>query len=441
MNDYDDRIRRALDAQARRVSAEPEPVELTDRIARRDRRRTRALTGALVLALFAGPTLGFVAGRSDGGDRQTADDASDGVSVDEGGDRPTLPAQTFGARAPSLSAAGGAPLPETTVLEFTEAPGAWSAWGGWYGDQQLARAFVRDAGGTRVRVYRADVGSYSIPGPPWWEPPGWCFPNGYVQADVSNDDAVGIVAGSTYATFREGHVGGTLGIFGIGEGAATWVAIAQGTGDAARVRATFPGGGSDEMDLVDGIAVLVAPASVSPGYEELYSETVALEAFDAGGRSLGVQHANFGGLDVTEAAMQACAPPTELPPPGAEQPADVAAAEQAVRDAFLIAHGRAVGGVTREQQMAAIDDPAGFPEIWDEMAAGPFAEQVAAAQMHVDDVVFLSATRAAVKYGWTVPDYSSFDNRFGELVLVDGAWKVTRATMCNDFSLAGAMCE
>jgi hypothetical protein len=130
----------------------------------------------------------------------------------------------------------------------------------------------------------------------------------------------------------------------------------------------------------------------------------------------------------------------ELPPPGAEQPADVPAARQAVTDSFLLAHG--AHDEAQEQMMSAIDDPTDFPEYWNELATGTFKEQVDAAVIGVDDIVFMSATRAAVKYHWDVPGYgSSFHNRFGEVVLVDGVWKVTRATMCQDFALAGTMCE
>src|SRR5262245_60824419 len=68
MNDYEDRIKRALEARASTIDPHPEPVELTARIARRERRRTRALSAALVIALFAGPVLGFVVGRGHGDD-------------------------------------------------------------------------------------------------------------------------------------------------------------------------------------------------------------------------------------------------------------------------------------------------------------------------------------------------------------------------------------
>ena len=441
MREFDDRIRRALDAQASRVTAEPEPAELTDRIARRERRRTRTLSAALVLALFAGPTLGFVAGRGDGGtDTASSEQSDDDIVVDEAGDRPTIVAGGsggFGNAAASPELAGGfdagAGLPQRAVLSA-----------GYYGDQRLARAFVRDAAGARIRVFRADVATPDSAGPPWWEPPAWCYASGYVQADVSNDDAVGIVSGSVYSAFREGVVGGSLGVFGIAEGAPMWVAVAQGTGDVASIRATFPGGASDEMEVVDGVAVLVGAAALDVG-DEPWDETATLEAFSASGTSLGSVTAGLYGAHAVWFAIEdsfpgECSAPQELPPPGPEQPVDVEATGQAVTAAFLTAHG--ANDEAQDVQMAAIDDPTGFPELWEELATGTFAAQVNAAVVGVDDVVFQSATLAAIKYHWDVPGYgTSFYNRFGEVRLVDGAWKVTRATLCRDFALAGTACS
>lgn len=39
--------------------------------------------------------------------------------------------------------------------------------------------------------------------------------------------------------------------------------------------------------------------------------------------------------------------------------------------------------------------------------------------------------------GYSVPE---FPNRIGRVVLVDGVWKVTRDTLCNDLSLGGGVC-
>jgi hypothetical protein len=446
VSQYDDRIREALDARARRVQVEPEPADLTDRISRRERRRTRALSAALVLALFAGPTLGFIAARGEtGGDRDMAadDEGRDGVTLGAGGALPTLRPNSGGfLGAPSADetdvfAATSAPV---TAIERSEA----GLWFGGITDQPLTRVFTRDHNGTKIRVFRAAVAPPTGIGPPWWTPPGYCFPNGVVQADVSNDDMVGIAFGSTFAELRDNLVGGALSIVGTSEGAPKWIVIAQAPAGAKKVRASFPGGATDEVEPIDGVAVLIGDAQVAPDdYEEMYQSQAQLEAFDGAGASLGAGTANFGGMGAyasEDAGGSACMAPQTLPPPGEEQPADVAAARQAVEAAFLLAHG--AHDESQEQMMSAIDDPTNFPEYWNELTNGTFKEQVAAAVIGIDEVVFMSATRAAVRYHWDVPGYgTSFHNRFGEMVFVDGAWKVTRASMCQDFALAGTICE
>ena len=259
MSDYEERIRRALDVRAARIDAQPEPEELTDRIAGRERRRTRALSAALVIVLFAGPTLGFVLGRGGGNDdtlRATAPKGNDGVTVGHPG---ALPKLADNSGAPNLLSPGsGVPIaPDGSGSESFASviEGANS--------QPLARVYVRDAGGVRIRVYRADIERPGGGGPPWWEPPAWCFPNGVVQADVSNDDMVGIVNANVYAALHDGDVGGSLWAVGMAEGAPLWVAVVQTPAGAARVRVTFPGGGTDEMAPVDGIATLVHTATLS----------------------------------------------------------------------------------------------------------------------------------------------------------------------------------
>ena len=341
MSDYEDRIRRALDVRAARIDAQPEPEELTDRIAGRERRRTRALSAALVIVLFAGPTLGFVLGRGGGNDElhAAASKAGDGVTVGHPGALPKIANGTDATVPPqesSLFAAGGSGSAESDLL-YAAGPA-----------QPLARVYARDAGGVRLRVYRADVERPGGSGPPWWEPPAWCFPNGVVQADVSNDDTVGIVNANVYAALPDGDVGGSLWAIGIAEGAPLWVAVVQTPPAATRVHVTFPGGGTDEMAPVGGIATLVHSATLSDG-TPYYSQVATVEAFDASGKFLGRGNAGAYGAEAS-ANKDACVAPSTLPAPGAEQPADVAAATRAVTDAFNVAHSNAQPDDARDRR-------------------------------------------------------------------------------------------
>ena len=106
--------------------------------------------------------------------------------------------------------------------------------------------------------------------------------------------------------------------------------------------------------------------------------------------------------------------------------------------AFNVAHSNAQPDDART---AVIDDPAGLPEIWAQNRQGPYKDQIAASVITLDDVVFASATKAYFQYHWDTPGYSTYGPRFGEADLVDGTWKVTRASMCQDITLTGVSCK
>jgi hypothetical protein len=437
VSDLNDRIRQSLDRQAGWLRAQPDLDALTDRIARRDRRRLRGVFAVAVLAVFAGPALGFIAGRgtSQAGTDVLPGAGGDSVTVEASGPLPTLVPPAPGSDSAVALRADGA------STQYRRFPGFQGP---------LAKAFVREVGGTTIHVYRAAIDSPAPEGPDWWEPPPTCFPNGYVQADVATEDAVGIVSGEVYPELPDGTVAGSLGALGVAEGAPRWVVVAQAPTGAARVRATFPGGDRDEMEPIDGVVVLIGSASLESGDEAEYETTVPLEAFDADGNSLGTGTALNGrvylfaesadGLVIPSGAAQGadCSKPAELPPPGAEQPADPAAARAEIEGLF----GVLFSDMTDEERLARLDDPSGMDQVYEELRTGPFAEQALGSRTILRDVVFLSATRAAVQYENEIPGYQTpaFGERFGDVVLVDGQWKLSRALVCHEVQLAGITC-
>jgi len=421
MSEIDDRIRQSLARQAGWVPERSDYDGLTDRISRRHRRRMQGVSVALVLALVAGPALGFLAGRSGGeAESDVATGSGGGVTVDNAsGSLPTV----------SLGAAGSEPL--MTMDGEYQGEGAYSI--PFSLSAPLAKAFTRDLDGASIRVYRAAVDS--SPGPEWQDVPGWCSPNGYVQADVSTANIVGILGSPVYAELPDGPVGGGLGAIGVAEGEPHWVVIAQAPAGAASVRATFPGGHVDEMEPIDGIAVLVGPASLEPGDMAEYETTVALEALDEHGGSLGTGTARTGGWIQTGAE---CYPTPQLPPPGEEQPADPDAARAEIEQLFGVKYADR----TREEHLANIDDPTGMDQVFDELENGQFREQVLGSRTVLDDVVFLTATKAAVLYHTEIPNYANGGTgpKLGEVNFVDGRWKLSRGDVCRDVQLAAVSC-
>jgi hypothetical protein len=441
VSELHDRIRQSLARQATSLREQPDLDALTDRIAHRDRRRMRGISAALVLALLAGPMLGFLAGRAGRQTRTDVASGSDGERVTVEETPGSLPTVILGDS--DSGAALAAPGGEPQIVEGVPYPSPKGP---------LAKSFVRDVDGTTIRVYRAAIDPPTHAGPPWWEPPASCFPNGYVQADVSTGDAVGIVSGGLYAELPNMSVVGTLGAIGVGEGAPLWVVVAQAPAGAAILRATFPDGQADEMEPIDGVAVLVGPASIEPGDPAEYETTVPLEAFNADGRSLGTGTARSGAYfpaELNETPESSaphsggeqsaeCFGPQQLPPPGDEQPADPAAARAEIERLF----GVRFADRTDEERLANLDDPTGMREVYEQMRNGPYAQQVLGSRPVFRDLVFLSATRAAVQYETEVPGYppQAFGQQFGEVVFVDGRWKITRESVCRDVQLAGVSC-
>jgi len=68
--------------------------------------------------------------------------------------------------------------------------------------------------------------------------------------------------------------------------------------------------------------------------------------------------------------------------------------------------------------------------------AGPYADVAATTTATIREVSFDRPDHAWFRYQLSV----GFGDRTGEAVLVDGRWKVTRATVCADYALANVTC-
>ena len=62
-----------------------------------------------------------------------------------------------------------------------------------------------------------------------------------------------------------------------------------------------------------------------------------------------------------------------------------------------------------------------------------------APQATIAELVFTAPDEAWFRYSIDTPG-NDFDNRYGIAVAVDGVWKITRSTVCQDLSLAGGDC-
>lgn len=299
--------------------------------------------------------------------------------------------------------------------------------------------FRRDANDVTVRAYQSRGEGSACPAEAACPPPE-CLPAGYVSAGLSTDDAVGTASGPIYADPFEPVIA-SHGFLGVPEGAPVAWAVAQVGPDVATVRAEFTAGGEDEMEPVDGVAVLASPVEPIDEGQPRFGGTV--EALDGSGAVLAATELD-GNLPVEQRVLgrPECAPrPPGLPEPDGPPPADEEAARQAVIDVFTRVYtGDDPGG--QDEQFADVDDATGIAEAV-EVVRQNFPDAITGTNsVRVDEVRFLNPTTAAVRYTILLPDYSipEFPNRIGEAVFVDGSWKVTRETICHDLALGGASC-
>ena len=98
--------------------------------------------------------------------------------------------------------------------------------------------------------------------------------------------------------------------------------------------------------------------------------------------------------------------------------------------------------MTDDDRLARLDDTTGMREVYERLVNSSFREQVLGARTIFHDVVFLSATRGAVQYETEIPGYAprAFGLQYGEVVLVDGTWRLARESVCRDVQLAGITC-
>lgn len=125
-----------------------------------------------------------------------------------------------------------------------------------------------------------------------------------------------------------------------------------------------------------------------------------------------------------------------LPEPG-PGPSDPDQARHRVSRAFDTAYRFSAPA---SQRRSAVDDPSGLDAAVAEVMAGPYAGMAKTSGVHIVEVVFTSPSQAAVLYDLTGVPAPFGTGRIGHARLVDGRWKVTRATVCADLTLAEAHC-
>lgn len=194
------------------------------------------------------------------------------------------------------------------------------------------------------------------------------------------------------------------------------------------------GRGEDNAGAWAAAAVVLALGGLGFGV------AAQLRAGDLEQRVLALERTIDARPDVTE---RLAAPSTtaraDAPEPGdeGEVPTDLDAAEAAIRTAFVVLYD---GARPVRDRVAVVDDPRGVEQALKTASEGEFALQLANTKGTVSEVSFTSSTTASVRYSVLSSGELLVPDGTGAARLVDGEWKVTRATVCANLEEAGSPC-
>lgn len=273
-----------------------------------------------------------------------------------------------------------------------------------------------------------------------WRPAPWCFETGQVRVSMAGNGVVDVGSSPWFSEPFKGRSVSAM-LLGGNDGSPQWVVVVQAPLEVSTVRIVFADGSTDAAVPQNGVAVVTGPAQLSEpvtddGYTYWIDPSPDYEVtFEGGGEPVSIGADGVGTWDDPE-FQESCTPPPPALPDAGEQPADPAAAEADVRAAMSALYG-IVG--TEDVGTGLIDDPTGVIEAREQVQEGGFADDAAGAVATIDELVFTTPAEAWFRYSINTPG-NDFSNRYGIAVLVDGVWKITRSTICQDLSLAGGDC-
>jgi len=418
--------------------------------ARDDRRGRRRIVGGVAAAMLIAAAGGVGYGIGRGVDRDTA-------AIDAGSEESARDEASSEALGESTSVEESAvttvPMSDDMAADSSEGGGmsgdtSMQSSGGQgyaaFGTQPMETVFERTTtNGFAFRVQLGQTWDSNLQGD-WgagdWQPAPWCYESGQLRVSVSGNGIADIGGVPWYAEAFQGRAVSWLTLGG-NDADPQWVVVVQAPADATNVRAVFADGSTDEVAPQNGIAVLTAPGEASTpitdgDYTYWEDPTPSFEVtFDGGAEPITLGSDDVGTWD-DPAFRESCTPPPPALPDAGEQPAEPAAAEAEIRAAMTELYG-AIGAGAEGSDL--IDDPTGVAEAREQVEEGGFAETAASAVATIDELVFTAPDEAWFRYSIDT-DTGFFDNRYGISVLVDGVWKITRSTVCQDLSMAGGDC-
>jgi hypothetical protein len=188
----------------------------------------------------------------------------------------------------------------------------------------------------------------------------------------------------------------------------------------------------DRAPVVNGLAMLRVEKdpAVDPG-------GLSFVAIDERGRQSAPLHLSDPGSDLPAECGPGEMPTKSLPAPGV-QPADPGAAEAAIRERYSrLTKGSVVGDAELGD---LLDDTTGVAYAIDRLKDGQFRDIAATAEWMIDDIVFTRPDEAWFEYTIET-SLGPSTGRHGIATFNGKVWQITRATICQDLSVANVSCE
>jgi hypothetical protein len=267
----------------------------------------------------------------------------------------------------------------------------------------------------------------------------------------------------------------TLGQGGMIEGAPMILVVADVPPDVTRALLSHPTGGVDQMEPIDGLAALAIelPAPDPDDEDGREPQFGPFGPFGPFGQDMSTVSVEFLHLDGTTSrlsidelfqgppawASQECndfsgegevfvattavfePPELELPDPGPEQPVDPAAERAAIEAVFTRLYTAIDDDMTLFE---TVDDASGIDLLMDDVLEMPDGDEYLSMDPEISDLVFFSPIEASFIYtsGLSLHNDPVMGKlpHFGRARLVDGVWKITRSTVCQDIQKVGIPC-
>ncbi len=353
--------------------------------------------------------------------------------------------------------AGAKPAPNTTsTTPTTRVIGSggvvFSSSGGGVGGRARRLGVRQSSTGVTLRAYltTVPVSSGTITGP-MGTVPAACLPDRQLLVEYSTPNLAGV---TSFASRHDQPVTPEGQIVGVNENDPTAVVVALVPQNSQRAEMQFTGGHTDSATPLPGGWIVLASSVKSlpivrhpvPLLTDVAGPLGQLSVIDHSGHrhSLGTVTSTSGASAFTACftrgspgpTVPETAPPPTLPQPTGAPPADQAGAQRAIEAAYH----RVFEAAANANAAPDIEGGQALSDAERKQLQQGYGDITGKLKVRVNDFRFLSPTEAALSFDLLLNGQPITATTVGRAILVNGQWKVARATFCDIVGRGGIQC-